>query len=154
VQSFAYVQTLALLVGTLGLGVIAHELSHMVALRMGGVSCTLEVLPNRGDAGQFSAGIGGPLARVKPTRPPDEISPWYLRGAALMPLCLASPLVLILAGVSPDPFVSGGVGPKLALIVWLGCSIPSPQDFSLVWYPERALAKAAGLQQADGRRSG
>lgn len=139
---FAYVQLGALLVGTVAVGVAAHELSHVLALRLAGVPCSLEVFPNRGDAEQFSTGIGEPLARVRPTRPPAGISPWHLRVAALMPLCLACPLALVLLGIVPDPFASGAPGPKVALVVWLACSLPSPQDFSLAWYPERALETA------------
>ncbi len=59
-----------------------------------------------------------------------------------MPFCLILPLLLIFVGVLPDPFASGALSPKLALIVWLGCSLPSPEDFSVVWYPERAIALA------------
>jgi len=142
VQSLIHVRTPALLVSTFVVGVVAHELSHLVALRLSGITCTVEILPNHGDTGQFSAGVGGPLARVKPTRLSDDISAWDLRCAALMPLCMAFPLALILFGIVPDPFASGGAGPELALILWLGCSIPSPQDFSLVWHPEQALARA------------
>lgn len=93
--------------------------------------------------------MGDPLVSVEPTRPPEDVSPWFLRGAALMPLCLAFPLALIPFGVLPDPFVSGELGPKLALIAWIGCSIPSPQDFSVAWYPEMALATArAGASES------
>lgn len=116
-QLLVHVQTLALLVGTVVVGVVAHELSHALALRLAGISCTVEVLPDRGGAGQFSAGVGAPLARVRPTRLHDDISPRYLRSAAVMPLCLAFPLALIFFGVIPDLFVSGELGPKLALIV-------------------------------------
>jgi len=138
------VQTVALLVGTAVVGVVTHELSHLVVLRLAGVSCTVEVLPGRSD-GQFSAGIGSPLARVRPTHVPEDVSPWTLRCAALTPLCLAVPLALILAGVVPDPFASGSVGGELALVVWVGYSIPSPQDFSVAWYPERAVETARHL---------
>lgn len=139
---FAHVYAAVLLAGTAVVGVAAHELSHAVALRMAGVSCTIEVLPTRDDASQVSTGIYGPLARVRPKRPEDGIPSRSLRVAALMPFCLALPLVLMFVGVLPDPFAADIVGPKLALIVWLGCAIPSPQDFSLAWYPERALAMA------------
>lgn len=131
-----------LVVGTAVAGVAAHELSHTVALRLAGISGTIEVLPTRDDAGQLSRVIGAPLARVRLTQLGDDIPPRYLRAAALMPLCLSFPLVLISVGIFPDPFASNALGPKLALIVWLGCSIPSPQDFSLAWYPERALSMA------------
>jgi hypothetical protein len=137
-----YVYTPVLLLWTFVMGVLLHELSHIIMWRLAGVSCTVKILPSRDDTDQLSSGIGTALAKVRPTTPPRNISPWYIRSAALMPLCLASPLVLIFFGVIPNPFLSGDLGPKLALIIWLGCSIPSPQDFSLAWYPEKALAAA------------
>lgn len=139
---FSHVHAVALLVGTAAVGVVAHELSHLVALRLAGISCTVEVLPGRSDGRQFSAGVGSPLARVRPTRLPADVSPWALRWAALTPLGLAVPLALVLVGVLPDPFASGTLVGELALVVWVGCSIPSPQDFSVAWYPERAIATA------------
>jgi hypothetical protein len=66
-----------------------------------------------------------------------------------MPLWLAAPLVLIFAGVLPDPFASGSVGSRLVLVAWVGCSIPSPQDFALAWYPEQAIATAAHAASSD-----
>jgi hypothetical protein len=141
VELLAALEIAGLLVGTLVVGLVAHELSHFVALRLSGVPCTIEVLPKR-DNGEGSAGIGDPLARVRPTHSMGDIEPRHLRVAALMPLCLSVPLVLVFVGVLPDPFAAGAVSSKLVLIAWLGCSIPSPQDFSMVWYPEEAIATA------------
>ncbi len=140
-------QAVAILLGACVVGVVVHELSHILALRLAGVSHTVEVLPTRDDRKQFSAGIGNPLARVSPTRIPDDVSPWAIRCAALMPLLLALPLVLISLGVFPDPFASGNLGAKMVVVGWLGCSIPSPQDFSIAWYPERAIAAERDRQE-------
>lgn len=137
-----YIQLTGLLVGTLGVGLVAHEVSHLVALRLSGIPYTIETLPARGD-NPASWGIGSPVARVRPTPPVGDIAPTHLRVAALMPLWLTMPLVLIFAGVIPDPLASGSVSSKLVLIAWTGCSIPSPQDFALAWYPEQALATAS-----------
>lgn len=128
------------LVGTAAVGVLVHELSHATALYLAGVPCRIEVLPGRGSSGRFRVGVGGPLARVTPTRLPEDQPPWTLRAAALMPLVLAAPFVLVVAGVLANPFAAGEGPLALAAIAWLACAIPSPGDFSLVWYPERAIA--------------
>lgn len=127
----------AVLVGTAALGVTAHELSHAIALRLAGVACKVEVLPD--SEGGFGTGVAGPLARVRPVRLPDDIAPWQLRTAAMMPLCLAAPFGLVLVGLVPDPFAVGSASLEMATVAWLGCSIPSPQDFSLLWHPEGSL---------------
>lgn len=147
-------EILVVLFSTVIVGVVAHELSHVVALRLSGITCSVAVLPKPGDHDGLTSGVAGPLVRVTPTRVPDDLSPWRLRAAALMPLWLALPLVAVLVGVVPDPFAAGGPAPKLVLLVWVGCSIPSPQDFSLAWYPERAaaLAREASLTAPDGAR--
>lgn len=143
----AIVQLSGVLLGALAVGLVAHEFSHLLALGLSDVPCTVEVLPGRTD-GSASSGLGSPLARVRPTGSLDAVSPTRLRVAALAPLCLAVPLLSIPAGVAPDPFASGTVGSKLVLIAWVGCSIPSPQDFSLAWYPEQAILTFAGRDTA------
>lgn len=127
-------------VGTLTIGIILHELSHALALRINGVPFTVEFLPARNGARGFRSSVGTPLARVTPTGVPDDLSPWQLRMAAMMPLCLVVPFGLVLIGVVPDPFAVGNLSLELATIAWFGCSVPSPGDFSLLWYPERAFA--------------
>lgn len=126
------------LLGAAVLGVTAHELSHAAILRMAGVRCTVTVLPGVGRSSGVSLSARGPLAQVTPVSIPDDVSPWTLRAAAMAPLWLAGPFVLVMAGAVPG----GASGPvvELAAVAWLGCSIPSPQDFSLLWYPENALA--------------
>jgi hypothetical protein len=37
-------------------------------------------------------------------------------------------------------FATGSLAAQLALVGWLACAIPSPQDFSVVWYAHRAPA--------------
>ena len=53
---------------------------------------------------------------------------------------LVVPFALVPLGVVPDPFALGNPVVAAAAIGWAGCALPSPQDFALVWYPERALA--------------
>lgn len=132
------------------IGVVAHELSHAIALRAAGVPCRVEVLPTR-DGGGFRSSALGPLARVSPTSVPENLQVWRLRVAAMMPLCLVVPVVLIAAGVLPVPSAMDSLALELAAIAWIGCSLPSPQDFSLLWYPERAMAVHRGSASAAGR---
>lgn len=125
---------------TLIIGITLHELSHALALRTAGVPYTIEFLPDSDAAGEFRTKLRTPLARVTPTGVPDDLSSWQLRAAAMMPICLVIPFGLVLIGVFPDPFAVGNLSLELATIAWLGCSVPSPGDFSLLWHPERAMA--------------
>ena len=139
-ELLAYARAPVVVVVSAALGVAAHETAHVAVLRLAGVSHSVEVLP--GEDERSGAGWGGALVRVTPGHGAVDVSPWQLRSAALMPLCLSAPLVLVFAGVVPDPFSGGHPSAQAALVAWLGCSIPSPRDFSLAWYPERAVAAA------------
>lgn len=141
VESFAHVQAIGIILASAGVGIVAHEASHAVVLWGAGVPCSVTILPDD-DRGPLAGALTGALVRIEPDRRPRDLSPWLLRAAALMPLTLAVPFALMVAGVVPDPFSDGSVVAQVALVAWLGCSIPSPQDFSLAWYPERALAGA------------
>jgi hypothetical protein len=136
------VSAAVLLLGTVIVGVLAHELCHALALRIAGVSCAMEFFPGRGASLGFPTVGRTPLARVTPTGVSADVSPWHLRVASMTPLCLAIPIALVFLGVVPNPFATGDLGLQLVTIAWLGCSIPSPADFSLLWYPERALENA------------
>ncbi|WP_049921036.1 hypothetical protein [Halopiger djelfimassiliensis] len=126
---------LALAVAT---GLVAHEWTHAFVLRLARIDYAVSYAPDR------TGGIAGivtscPWAVVHP-RPDGHEPPWVLRVAALAPLLLALPVVgLELAGVlsTESPVV-------LALAIgWLACAIPSPQDFSVVFYAHRVLETAA-----------
>jgi len=147
--SSSLLSAVGFLFGTAVVGVIVHELSHAVALRLAGVSCTVAVLPDRTASGRFQTSVLGPLATVTPTRIPDDLSPWHLRVAAMMPLSLLCPFGLIFAGVIPNPFTLGHLHLELAAVAWLGCALPSPRDFSLLWYPERAISAHATADEHD-----
>lgn len=125
---------------TVLLGIAVHELSHVLALRLAGVRCRVTVLPGREDAGPHGPGADAPgaWATVTPTAVPDGLPLWRLRAAAMAPLCLLAPFALVAVGVFPDPF-AGSLPLRAAAVGWLGCALPSPSDFSLLWYPGRAL---------------
>ena len=131
----------AVLVATVVAGTVAHELSHCAALRAFGVPFEVEWLPDRRDAGLLRASVLGEWATVRPGRVPRGRPSWTLRVSALAPLLLATPLVLILFGVLPDPSQAASVYPMAATVGWLACAIPSPPDFSVAGYAERAVAR-------------
>lgn len=127
------------LVAAVVAGTLAHEASHALSLWVVGVPCELAVFPDRDDApGQLGATVPGRWATVTPTGGRDRLSPWRLRVAAVAPLSLLLPLGFVALGVLPDPFAVGPVAVAVT-VGWVACALPSPQDFALVWYPDRAL---------------
>lgn len=122
-----------------GTGTVIHELLHASFLRLSGVNCEVRWL-HGGRTGRLGAGLFGTWASVRMTSIPDGLDPWQLRLAALSPLLLAAPLVAIGVGVVPDPFATGNLHLKLAVVGWLACALPSPQDFSLVWNAPTVIA--------------
>lgn len=106
---------------------------------MFGVPFEISWLPKRDRTGLLRASVTGGWATTRPLAIPGEFQPWQLRVAAMMPLFLATPLLLIGLGVLPDPFTSTGPYGAAVAIGWLACALPSPQDFSLLWYAERAI---------------
>lgn len=127
----------------LSIGVVAHELSHAAVLRALGVSFDVSWLPDRGAPESVRAGAFGRWAAVTPRSLPPELSPRGLRLAALAPLVLATPMALILLGALPDPIQSGNLPLVAATLAWFGCALPSPQDFSLFFHAEAAIAEHA-----------
>lgn len=129
------------LLATLVVGVLAHELSHALVLRWLGVPFEVEWLPDRGGPDPVQAGTFGRWASVTPRSLPPDLSPWGLRVSALAPLALAAPMALILLGVLPDPVQVGNLPLIAATLAWFGCALPSPQDFSLFFHAEEAIAE-------------
>jgi hypothetical protein len=132
---------------TIGVGIVAHELSHAAVLALFGVRCDIDididVRPARGGTGQLDAGVPGTWAAVTPRGVSSGTSAWAMRLSSVAPLLLALPVVSVVLGGVPDPV--GGDSPLLSAwaVGWLACAIPSPQDFSVFWYAERAIAERA-----------
>lgn len=120
-------------------GTAAHELAHMLVLRLSGVTYDVEWLPERTGDRTFGAGLSGRLVAVTPTSIPVGTSPSAIRVASMAPFALAIPLFLVAVGVLPDPLATDSVYPTAATVGWLACSIPSPHDFSVFWHAHRAL---------------
>jgi len=130
---------------TLGVGTVAHEFAHGLVLRALGVPFDVRWLPDRDDTGPAGAGFAGRWATVTPRALPPDLPPWGLRVAALAPLVLALPMALVLVGALPDPTGTDNLPLVVATLTWFGCALPSPQDFSLVWHAEAAIAEHSHL---------
>ena len=123
-----------ILMVAVGAGLLAHEWAHALTLRLCRIEYTVSYFPGR-DEGIAGTLRSCPWAVVEP-RPSGTESAWSLRVAALAPFALALPV-----------FVLGVTGPGLAshppvlaaMIGWLACSIPSPQDFSVVFHAHELL---------------
>lgn len=139
-------QTMALfgagvvLVGTVAVGLVAHELTHALALYSLGVPYEIQWLPGGEQSEGRSRRFSGTLAVVTPSQIPTAVPTRGIQLSALAPLLLTLPLLLVLSGVLPlapptdNPYVTA------LTVAWLGCSLPSPQDFSVFWYAEDAVA--------------
>lgn len=135
------IPSIVVLLCCLIVGVVVHECAHALALRAFGIPHTMQFLPDRGPGGRLAVGLRGRWAMVTVDALPPTIAPWHLRVAALMPLALALPTVPILVGWVAMPIPSAYA--NLVLLAWLACAIPSPADFSMVWYPEETIAQVA-----------
>lgn len=125
------------LVLAVGLGLVVHEWSHAVVLRLARIDYTVSYLPNR-SSGPLGLLASCPWAVVEPA-PTDRDSAWVLRVAALAPLLLAVPVLVVGATgnlTAETPILAA------TAIGWLACSIPSPQDFSVAFYAHRVLENA------------
>jgi hypothetical protein len=119
-------------------GTVVHELSHAVALEAFGIPYDVRWLPRSG-AGVRGIGLSGALASVEPRPTMRPGARRGLRVAAMMPLLMTAPLLLVLGGVVADPAATGGVVTTAVVVGWLACALPSPRDFAVCWNPEQAV---------------
>lgn len=127
---------------TVCIGIIAHELSHAVVLYFLGIPYQIEWFPAGCGGRYFGVGVFGTWASVTPRRIPQTAPTWGVRLSSIAPFVLLVPFVLVIAGILPNPLNEGDVYTAVA-IAWLGCALPSPQDFSVFWYADRALSESA-----------
>lgn len=124
---------------TLSLGLIAHELMHALVLHSFGISYDIRWFPGRGGGGsRLDCGLFGTWATVTPRLLPQDVPTWSLQLSAIAPLVLAAPFGLVFLGILPDPLHSN-IFVTAATIAWLGAALPSPQDFSLFWHADSAI---------------
>lgn len=127
------------LLGTLAVGICVHELLHLVPLSFTDTSYTVTVLPTddaaspTGWAALQNALTSG-LVRVEVTRVPATTPDWVLRVAALLPLALSLPLLLVAAGVLPNPLAADDHVAAVALVGLTACGLPSPADWAVAWH--------------------
>jgi len=131
------------LVTTLGIGLVAHELTHAVVLHSLGVPYDINWFPGRNRTDRFDLGLMGAWATVTPRAIPRSVSTMGLRVSALAPLTLTLPFALVVAGVVSDPLNSNNVVVVAGTVAWLACALPSPQDFSLFWHADQAVDEVA-----------
>lgn len=128
---------------SVGVGIVAHELSHAAVLYFVGIQCDIDIGPEWVGLGQFDTNTYGAWAAVTPRDISPETSAWALRLSSVAPLILAVPFVTVATGLLPDPLQADSLFLTAWTVGWLACAIPSPQDFSVFWYAERAVAEYA-----------
>lgn len=128
---------------TLGIGTVAHELTHATVLRALGIPYELEWFPRHNGKATLNTGVLGVWATVTPQSLSEDVPTWGLQLSALAPLMLTLPVLLMFAGLLPDPLESGSIPYVVVTITWLGCAIPSPQDFSLFWHADQVIDEYA-----------
>ena len=126
-----------ILLGTVGAGLVAHELAHAAVLSAFGITYEIEWFPKSSTAGFSSAHAFGTWATVTPSSISPEVSPWKLRVSAVAPLALAVPPSLVLLEVVSLDWT--GLWVAAVVVGSLGCALPSPQDFSLFWHAGRII---------------
>lgn len=126
---------------TVGVGIVAHELSHAAVLYLLGIRCDISIGPKRVGTSQFDSIIFGAWAAVTPREISPGTSVWAIRLSSVAPLILAVPFVTVVTGIVPDPLQADNPLLSAWAVGWLACAIPSPQDFSVFWYAERAIAE-------------
>lgn len=124
-------------------GVVAHELLHAAVLHLLGIRYDLTVGVGRVGIGNADADTSGALGRVVPPETAPDGAAWKMRLSSIAPLALAVPVLAVGAGVVPAPLPADDPLLTAWAVGWLACAIPSPQDFSVFWYAERALADRA-----------
>lgn len=128
-----------LLVVMVGVGTVAHEFTHAAVLHALGVSYDIVWFPDSDGPRPFGIGVYRTWASVTPLSIPETVSDRELRLAAIAPLALATPSVPIILGIIPDPLELGNAFLVVATVAWMGCALPSPQDFALFWHVDRVM---------------
>jgi hypothetical protein len=128
-----------LLFATVGTGITIHELSHAAVLQCLGVPYEIHWFPKT-DGTRFHSALSASWATVTPQQIPQDVPSLGIRLSAIAPLALTLPLLLVAAGVVQNPLPAGNTTTTAVTIAWLACALPSPQDFSVFWYADRAIA--------------
>ena len=138
-EPFLLVVAACVLLLSVSFGILLHELAHAFVLQLLGIPYEIAWLPGRGEWTRLYGVFSGTWAVVTPISVSRNTPSWGLRVAAIAPLLLALPLMLIVAGLVQDPLSTGNVFTTVGILGFSACAIPSPQDFSVFWYADRAL---------------
>lgn len=125
---------------TTAVGLIAHELAHALLLYSFGVPFEIRWFPREERSTQSAGRLSGTWASVTPREIPPTVPTWRIQMAALAPLALALPLVLV-ATTSPLSLSTNNPYAAAVIVAWLACSLPSPQDFSVFWYADTVVTE-------------
>lgn len=139
-QSVTLVGAGVVLVVTTAVGLVAHELAHALLLYSFGIPFEIRWFPRDGQSIQSAGRLSGTWASVTPSQIPATVPTWQIQIAALAPFVLTLPILLIAVGM---PFSLSTDNPYFVAmtVAWLACSLPSPQDFSVFWYADTAVAE-------------
>jgi hypothetical protein len=137
--------TVGALLALVAAGTVVHEYLHALTLRTFGIPYTIEWVSGRD--GGLRSWLSVRWASVTPDSVPPDAAAWQLRLAAIAPLSLAVPFVLVGTGIIPAPFARGPGALELAAVALLATAIPSPDDFSLFWYADRILNQRADAEE-------
>lgn len=135
----------------LAVGICVHELLHVVPLRFIGADYTVTVLPADDEPptadsasttddtlptvwATLQSALTGGLVRVEVTHLPSDAPDWVVRVAALLPILLAVPMLLVAAGVLPDPVAANDHLATILVVAAAACGLPSPADWAVVWH--------------------
>lgn len=140
-QTMAVAGAGVVLILTVGVGIVAHELSHAAVLYLFEIQCDVGIGAEQVGTSRLGANIPGTWAAVTPREISPGTSAWALRLSSVAPLVLAVPFVAVVAGIVPDPLQAASPLLSAWTVGWLACAIPSPQDFSVFWHAERAVAE-------------
>lgn len=102
---------------TVGVGILVHELSHAAVLSLFGIGCEVRIGPFGTEPTPANRTSTGAWATVTPREMPADTSPWVVRGSSMAPLVLTVPLVAIALGATRDPV---GVDSPLLTAVIVG----------------------------------
>lgn len=126
---------------TISVGIVAHELSHAAVLYLFGIRCDIDIKPEQLGSNGFDLGIFLPWAEVTPQGISSETSTCAMRLSAIAPLVLATPFLAVITGIAADYLYTDNLLFAIVAVGWLACAIPSPQDFSVFWHANQAVAQ-------------
>lgn len=132
------------LLGTIVIGLILHELAHAIILHILGVPYEIRWFPERQQSRHILGRRDEAWASVAPCQIPAWAPTWGIQLSAIAPLLLTVPFLLIVVGVHPNSSVANSPYFLAWAAGWLGCALPSPQDFSVFWHADTVISNHDG----------